>query len=92
MIAEEARHKAKVACLEVVERTSLLLEIGRTKDEVSSLHSQVSKDEAAIKEDYQKALELIFRYGCCMFKHNVYGDQPKVPDNIPDSSRVLHEP
>ena len=38
--AEEGKRKAKVetACLEV-ERTSLLLELGATKDEVSSLKS-----------------------------------------------------
>ena len=40
VIAEDARHKAEaeVAHLEV-EWTSLMLEIGATKDEVSSLHS-----------------------------------------------------
>ena len=43
-----------------VEQTSLLLELGAAKDEVSSLHSQASKDEEAMEEDYQKALELIF--------------------------------
>ena len=45
-----------------VEQTSLLLELGAAKDEVSSLHSQESKDEEAMEEDYQKALELIFSY------------------------------
>ena len=77
VIAEEARHKAEaeVAHLEV-ERTSLLLEIGVTKDKVSFLHSQAGKDKVAKEEDYQKALELIFAYGyrCCMFKHNICGD------------------
>ena len=89
MIAQEAKHKAevKVASLEV-EWTSLLLEVGETKDEVSSLQSQASKNKAAMEKDYQKALELIFSYGyrCCMFKHNIYGDQPKVLDDMPDSS------
>ena len=44
-VVEEARPKAesKVACLEV-ERTSLLLEIGATKDEVSSLQSQTGRE------------------------------------------------
>ena len=88
-IAEEARQKVddEVAHLEV-ERTSLLLEIGTAKDEVSSLHSQASKDNEAMEEDYQKAMELIFAYGyrCCVFKHNIYEDQPEVIDGIPDSS------
>ena len=53
VVAEEARHKAeaKVARLEV-ERTSLVLEIGATKDEVSSLQSQADKDKEAMEEDY----------------------------------------
>ena len=57
------------------------------KDEVSSLQSQVAKDKAPMEEDYQKALELIFAYGYryCMIKHDIYGDQPKVPDGMLDS-------
>ena len=55
VVVEEARHKAEaeaeVACLEV-EWTSLMLEVGVTKDEVSSLQSQAGKDKAAIEKDY----------------------------------------
>ena len=76
-VAEEAKRKAEaeVARLEV-EQTSLLLEIGAAKDEVSSLHSQEGKDKEAIEEDYQKTLELIFSYDyeCFMLKHNICGD------------------
>ena len=41
--------------------------------------------------DYQKAPELIFSYdyGCCMFKHNICVDQPKVQDGMPNSSSNL---
>ena len=55
---------------------------------MSSLHSQAGKDKEAMEVDYQKALELIFAYGyrCCAFKHNICGDQPKVPDGVLDSS------
>ena len=40
-----------------------------------------------MKEDYQKDLELIFAYGykCCMFKHNICGDQPEVLEGMLDS-------
>ena len=53
---------------------------------MSSLQSQAGKDKAAIEENYQKALELIFAYGygCCMFKHNICGDQPEVLNGMPD--------
>ena len=98
VVAKKAKRKAE-AKVEVeaevarpeVEQTSLMLEIGAVKDEVSSLQSQAGKDKAAMEEDYQKALKLIFTYGyrCWMFKHNIYGDQPEVPEGIPDSSDPL---
>ena len=76
VVAEEAKRKAEaeIACLEV-DRTSHLLELGATKDEVSSLQSQAGKDKEAKEMDYKKALEEIFAYcyGCFMFKHNIYG-------------------
>ena len=57
---EDARRsEVKIARL-AVERTSLLLELEESKDEVSSLHSQGGKDKEAMEKDYQKALELIF--------------------------------
>ena len=56
------RLEAEVAHL-AVERMSLLLELEASKDEASSLHSQVGKVKEAMEEDYQKALELIFAYG-----------------------------
>ena len=89
-VVEEARSKVEVkaeAARLKVELTSLLLEIGAAKDEVSSLHSKVGKDKKAMEEDYQKALYLIFAYsyGCCVFKHNIYGDHPKVTYGMPDS-------
>ena len=76
-VVEEARRKAEaeVARLEV-ERMSLLLEIRVAKGEISFLNSQAGKDKEAMEKDYQKALEVIFAYGygCCAFKHNIYGD------------------
>ena len=87
-VVEEDRRRleAEVACL-AIERTSLLLELEASKDEVSSLHSQTGKDKKAMEEDYQKALEQIFAYGygCSAFKHNIYGDLPRIPDGMPDS-------
>ena len=78
--------EAETARLEV-KRTSLLLELRATKDEVSSLHSYVGRDKEAMEEEYQKALKVIFAYGylCCVFKHNIYGDHPEVPEGMHDS-------
>ena len=51
----------------------------------------MAKDKESMEEDYQKALELIFAYvyGCCVFKHNICGDQPEVPNSMLDSSSPL---
>ena len=66
VVTKEAKSKveaeAEATRLEV-ERTSLLLEIGVVKDEVSSHQSQAGKGKATMEEDYQKALKLIFTYG-----------------------------
>ena len=63
MVVEEVRRKAEseVARLEV-DWTSLLLELGTVKDEVSSLQSQAGRDKEAMEEEYHKALEVIFAY------------------------------
>ena len=70
-----------------VERTSLLLELGATKDEVSSLYSQAGKVKEVMEEEYQKALGVIFAYGygCYVFKHNICGDHLEVPEGMPES-------
>ena len=36
-------------------------------------------------------MELIFScgYGCCAFKHGICGDQPEIPDDMPDSADLL---
>ena len=93
-VAEEVRRKAEAeaACLEV--DLISCWRLGAAKDEVSSLHSQASKDKEVMEKDYHKALQVIFSYdyGCCAFKHNICGDQPKVPNGMPDSSDPLqHE-
>ena len=50
---EEGRCKAEAeTVLLEVERTSLLLELRTTKDEVSSLHSQAGRDKEAMEEEY----------------------------------------
>ena len=91
-MAEKARRKAESEAARLkFDRTSLLLELGPAKDELSSFQSQVGKDKEAMEEEYQKALEVIFAYGyeCCVFKHNICGDCPKVLEGMPDSANPL---
>ena len=74
-----------------VERTSLLLELKTSRDEVYALHSKACKDKEAMVEDYQKPLEQIFTYGyrCCAFKHGIHGDRPRILDGMPYSTDPL---
>ena len=51
-IEEDGRQSEVEIARLVAERTSLLLELETSKYEVSSLHSQESKDKEAIEEDY----------------------------------------
>ena len=66
-------------------RVSLLLELGTCKDEVSTIRAE------ALDEAYEEGFDVIFNYGygCCAFTHNIYGSQPEVPDEIPDTSKPL---
>ena len=68
-----------------------MLELGATKDEVTSLYSQADRDKEAIEKEYQKGLEVIFAYGygCCVFKHNICGYHPEVLEGMPDSFDLL---
>ena len=88
--AEITRLEAEFARMEA-ERESLMLELEASKHEVSSLHAQASKDKEDLAEDYYGSLDLIFAYdyGCCVFKNNIYGDQPNILDGMPDSSNPL---
>ena len=74
-----------------VERASLLLELGTSKDEVSALQAQALKEKNALYEAYEEGFDVIFNYGygCCAFAHNICGSQPVVPDEMPDTSKPL---
>ena len=91
-VVEEGEHRleAKISRLEV-KQVSLLLELEASKGGVSSLHARANKDKEDMVKDCQGSLELIFAYGygCCAFKNNIYGDQPEIPDGMPNSTNPL---
>ena len=89
VIAEKARCKAKSEAVRLeVDQTSLLLDLGATKDEVSSLQSQASKDKEAMEEEYHGG-DFFLWVRVCVFKHNICEDPPKVLEGMPDSSDSL---
>ena len=44
-----------------------------------------------MEEEYQNDLEVIFAYGyeCCVFKHNICGDHPEIPEGMPEYADLL---
>ena len=58
---------------------------------MSAFHSQEGKDKESMVEDYQKDMEQIFSYSysCCVFKHGICGDRPRIPDGMPDFADLL---
>ena len=92
LAVEEAKRKAEAETARLtVDCTSLLLDIGAVKGEVSGLQSQAGKDKEALEGEYQRGLEVIFDYGygCCAFEHNICGSQPVVPNCKPNTSNLL---
>ena len=92
VIVEEARLKAKAEASRLAnERVSLLLELGTCKDKVSTIQAEALKEKKAMKEAYQEGFDVPFNYGygCCAFAHNIYGSQPEVPNEMPDTSKPL---
>ena len=63
----------------------------KAKAEAARLEVEQTSLLLEIKTTIEEALELMFAYdyGCCVFKHNTYGDQPKILDRMPDSSDLL---
>ena len=91
-VIEEAKRKAKdEASRLAVEQVSVLLELGTSKDEVSSLQAQALKEKKALEEAYKEGFDVIFNYGygCYAFAHNICGSQPMVLDGMLDTSKPL---
>ena len=92
VVADEAKRKAEDEASHLtIERVSLLLELGTSKDEVSALQAHALKEKKALDEAYEEGFDVIFNYGygCCAYAHNICGSQPVVPDGMLDTSKPL---
>ena len=90
--SEEAWRKAEKEVSRLIdERVSLLVELGANKDELSAFRAEASKEKKALEEEFDSGFEVIFNYGygCCAFAHNFYGSKPRIPDGMPDKSKLL---
>ena len=91
-VAKKARQKAEDEFSRLADkRFSLLLKLGTCKDEVSAIQTKALKEKEALREAYEDGFDMIFNYGygCCAFAYKICGSQPKVLDEIPDTSKSL---
>ena len=90
--SEEARWKAEDEANRLAnEPVSLLLELGASKDELSGVRAEASKERKALEEAFDAGFDVIFNYGygCCAFAHNICGMEPVIPEGMPDKSKPL---
>ena len=55
------------------ERVSLLLKLGVSKDELTGVWPEATKEKKAVEEVLDVGFDVIFNYGygCCSFAHNI---------------------
>ena len=90
--SEEARQKAEDEASRLEnERVSLLLELGASKDELTEVRAEASKEKKAMEKAFDASFDVIFNYdyGCCAFTHNICGSELVIPDGMPDTSKPL---
>ena len=90
--SEEARRKAEDEASRLEdERVSLLLELGASKDELTGVRAEASKERKALEEAFDVGFDVIFNYSysCCAFTHNICGSEPVIPDGMSNTSKPL---
>ena len=98
-VAQQALAASGEACLMadeeasrlIDERVSLRVELGASKDELSTFCAEVTKKKKALEAEYNASFEVIFNYGygCCAFEHNICGSKPGIPNGMPGTSQPL---
>ena len=68
------------------ERVSLLVELGGSKDELSTFRAEATKDKKALEVEYDAGFEVIFNYGygCYAFTHNICGSKLRILAGMQD--------
>ena len=68
------------------ERLALIMELGTTKDEFATFREKAAADRETMEAEFNSNDDALFNYGygCCLFKHNIFGSKPQIPDGMPD--------
>ena len=92
VVAGEACKKAEKenSCL-ADERLALVMELGTMKDEFVAFQEKTDADRETMEAEFDSSDDALFNYdyGCCVFKHNICGSKPQIPDGMPDPSVSL---
>ena len=88
---EACRTTEKEVSILTDERVSLLVELGASKDELSTFRLEAVKEKKALEVEYDTGFEAIFNYeyGCCAFAQNICGSKPKIPDGMLGTTEPL---
>ena len=73
------------------ERFSLILELGTIKDDSPPSGKKTVADREVMEAEFDASGDTLFNYGygCCVFTHNIRGNNPQIPDGMPDPSVPL---
>ena len=68
------------------ERLALIMELGTIKDEFATFREKAAADRETMEAEFNSNDDALFNYGygCCLFKHNIFGSKPQIPDGMPD--------
>ena len=91
-VAGEACRKAEEEnCRLTDKRLSLIMELGVSKEELSTFQAKVTMEKKAMEEEFDASSYVIFNYGydCCAFAHNICGSKPLIPVGMPNTTKPL---
>ena len=79
-LAGEACRKAEEESNHLTdERLSLVMELGVVKDEFAAFREKAVADRETMEAEFDSRGDALFnyRYGCCVFTHNIYESKPQ---------------
>ena len=91
-VAREACKKAEEENNHLAdERLALVMDLGTIKDDFAAFRDKVVADRETMEAKLVASGDMLFnyRYGCCVFTHNICGSKPEIPDGMSDPSVPL---
>ena len=73
------------------EKLALVIELRGVNDEFSAFREKAAAERETMEAEFDSNCDTLFNYGygCYVFKHNIYGSKPHIPDGMSDPSIPL---